>query len=368
MRVLYVIPRISIGGIQKLVIQWASALSLKGIHCDILALSDKIEDIQLENANIGLYAIDIRLINPISASEKLNDFFEGQETYDAVHANVSFLGGLVCRVAKKHNANTVTVCHAHLSNANPYSSRLSYFVNNYLHLYYKYLIMKYSDFNLACSYQSGDYLFGKNSKYVFFPNAINVENYRFSKKVRDEYRNQYNFNDKFVIINVARFSQEKNQKFLIDIFTYLFTKKSDAVLVLVGDGELYQSVYEYCNEINGINDKVFFLGNRNDIGELFSMADVFVLPSFLEGFPLTLVEAQASGLPSIVSEAVPTEAKLTNLVEFCHSSDVAENWANLIVAAKTHCERTEYAQQVKNSGFDKDDIIDKLINYYGLKM
>ena len=133
---------------------------------------------------------------------------------------------------------------------------------------------------------------------------------------------------KFVIGNIGRFSYQKNHKFLIEVFTELSKTDSNAVLVLVGTGELEFQLKALVNECE-ITDKVFFLGTREDVPSLLSMFDVLVMPSRFEGLPVTMVEAQMNSLPCIVSGSITREAQFTETVSFITGWD-KDKWVGAI--------------------------------------
>jgi glycosyltransferase involved in cell wall biosynthesis len=156
--------------------------------------------------------------------------------------------------------------------------------------------------------------------------------------------------------------KQKNHAFLLDIFFELYKTEKDAVLLLAGSGELEREIRDKAHR-QGINKSVIFLGNRSDVRDLLQAMDVFVLPSFFEGLPLTLVEAQASGLRCFTSTNVTEEAKVTDLVRYISLSKSAAFWADTISACRGY-ERQDAAILVKNNGYDIKDVAGKLTQYY----
>lgn len=219
---------------------------------------------------------------------------------------------------------------------------------------------------LACSKYAGKWLFGK--KYTqkglvtIFNNAINIERYRYSPKVRKQVRETLGLEDKFVVGHVGRFCYQKNQEFLVDIFEDLHKKENNSVLLLVGIGELFDIIKEKVHK-KGLDDVVIFLGPRSDVNELYQAMDVFVLPSYYEGLGMVAIESQAAGLPTICSSEVPREADATGYVQFLSLSNPVHIWSEKILSFKTFS-RKDTSGQLKNAGFDIKLEVKKLEDFY----
>ncbi|MCI9080700.1 MAG: glycosyltransferase family 1 protein [Lachnospiraceae bacterium] len=181
-------------------------------------------------------------------------------------------------------------------------------------IYRKYILEHATDF-LSCSQKAATWLYGPEfQEYIILKNGINLEKYRFDKEIRSKYRKELEIENKFVIGHVGRFAEVKNHKFLVDIFMEITRHNRDSILLMAGDGELFEEI-KYKAEMCGLKDKCMFLGIREDVPELLQAMDVFVLPSLFEGFPVYLVEAQASGLPCIISEEITEEVCLCEEVK-----------------------------------------------------
>ncbi len=333
-----------------MVLTWAEALQQRGVECETLAFKDGVSK-EFAERNIKTYVVGGISLNLIRAHKALTAFFMNHKDYEAVHSNVSFYSGLVSQCVKEViGGHCVTVSHAHLNGANQYSSILSKMVNETVKAHLKKKIIKYSDVNLSCSYASGNFLFGKDN-FTFFPNAVDVNRFSFSQEVRDAYRTQYQVDDKFCILHAGRFSKEKNHLFLIEVFKRVSAKMPNAELFLLGVGELLDDVKAAVYGTN-IQEKVHFMGFRTDTENFYNAADVFVLPSLIEGFPVSIVEAQATGLRVVASTASPKETTITNLVTFLTLDDSIDVWANAVIGeGHNDLNRTYYNEQVVNAGF-----------------
>lgn len=206
----------------------------------------------------------------------------------------------------------------------------------------------------ACSRYAGEWLFGKkmveSGKVKIFNNAIDVNKYKFNSKVREEVRRELALDDKYVVGHVGRFVYQKNHEFLIDVFESVHQKNKNALLLLVGIGELQDRIKEKVKTL-GLTDSVQFLGARNDVYRLYQAMDVFVLPSHYEGLPVVGVEAQAAGLPCIFSDQMTRETIVLDDAKMVSLTDDLSIWSNAILQAKTS-NRSAGCKKIAEAGYD----------------
>lgn len=218
----------------------------------------------------------------------------------------------------------------------------------------------------ACSVYAGEWLFGKNTmkkgKVQVFNNAIDVGKFAFKPDVRQEVRKELRIEDKTVIGHVGRFCYQKNHDFLIDIFNEVSKLNDDAVLILVGIGELTDDIKNKVHKL-GLNKKVQFLGVRKDIDRIYQAMDVFVLPSRYEGLPVVGVEAQASGTPCVFSDAMTAETKMTNHTVMLSLDETAKSWAEKVLEL-TRFSKKDNTKEIQRAGFDIACEGEKLERYY----
>ena len=162
--------------------------------------------------------------------------------------------------------------------------------------------------------------------------------------------------------HVGRFLKVKNHDFLIDIFVYIKKIKPNAILMLVGQGEKQEEIKQKVKK-HGIENSVLFLGSRSNVNQLMQAMDVFVLPSLYEGIPLVGIEAQATGLPCVFSQGVPSEVALTKDCTFLNLTDSVEYWAEQI-SKITVKNRQDGAIAVREKGYDIFSASIKLQNQY----
>lgn len=187
---------------------------------------------------------------------------------------------------------------------------------------------------MACTEHAGRWMFGNkeydNGNVYLLNNAIDLEKFKFDEKLRKKIRKELMIdNDTIVIGHIGRFVAQKNHTFLIDVFNEYHRENKNSVLMLIGQGPLMEDTKNKVRKLN-LDDSVKFLGQRSDANELYQAMDLFLFPSLYEGLGMVVVEAQASGLPCIVSTEVPEIAKVSKKITFINLDDNVEKWAETI--------------------------------------
>ena len=181
-------------------------------------------------------------------------------------------------------------------------------------------------------------------------NAIDAKKFIYNEEVRKQKRAELGVEDKFVIGHVGRFNLQKNHEFLVKRFADFAKTNEDAVLVLIGNGELQEKIKEMAKEY-GIETKVKFLGLREDIPQLLQAMDLFLFPSLFEGLPVTLVEAQAAGLPCVISDMITDEIMITDQISKVSLSGNTSLWNQEIVKYR-YSKRKNTMEAIIEHGFD----------------
>lgn len=262
-----------------------------------------------------------------------------KEKYSIVHANLNTLSVFSLCAAWAAGV-PVRIAHSHSTAGKGETKKniLKYILRPFA----KIFATDYA----ACSEYAGRWLFGRKAmeqgKVTIFNNAIDLDKFKFDPVVRDEVRKELGLEGKFVIGHVGRFCYQKNHEFLIDVFQEVCKQEPNAVLLLVGDGEDRARIEEKARKLSG---EVVFLGNRTDVHRLYQAMDVFVLPSRYEGLPVVGVEAQAAGLPCVISDAVTREVDIGAEMSFL-PIDEPVKWAERVreIAADSTCVGREKVQ------------------------
>lgn len=248
--------------------------------------------------------------------------------YDAVHLNGnSFTEIYPLKVAKKYGV-PVRIAHCH----NMSTSGLH---NKIFHRANRAVIHNRANRFLACSEGAKTYGFKGTPAYekaLVVPNGIDLDRFRFNPSVRERKRKELGLGKELLIGNVAGFREAKNHRFMIEVMKEVVKFHPDSKLILIGNGPLESQIKDFAKE-SGLSDKVIFMGNRNDVNELMQAMDVFLFPSFYEGFGIVLVEAQAAGLPVIASDSVPPDSGVTPLISFLSLHKSADEWAKAVVSS-----------------------------------
>lgn len=264
----------------------------------------------------------------------------GSSSLLAIELLAGKLGGVKIRIAHSHN----TRCKHEL-------------LNRVL----KPIFMRLTTVRLACGIEAGKWLYGEKNFFVI-NNGIEAKKYKFDIKKRNNIRTELELNDKLVIGHIGTFNEQKNHKFLIDIFREILKKVPNSHLLLIGEGDKYLEVKEQVKN-EGMEKNITFLGVRTDVEDLLQGMDIMVLPSLYEGFPVIALEAQASGLRIILSDNITNKVKITDLVEFESLNKSYEKWIQKILATNIK-DRNDYYKLVISSGYDVSDNVKELVNIY----
>lgn len=287
-------------------------------------------------------------------------FKEHKNEYDIAHINATSEGtGLISFFAKKFGKVKKVVFHSHMGGIDRNKSLIDRFGT--------ILMRKYSDIFATCSNEASLFMYGK--KFVERNNVIKLNNsvdttiFNFYSNKREQLRKELNISkDDFVVLHVGRFAKQKNHELLIDIFNEVLNKNSNSVLLLIGDGELLDTCKTKVQNLN-LTDKVKFLGLKNNVYDYMQAADCFVMPSIHEGLPIVAVEAQATGLPCVLSANISKETKLNNNVYFVGIEQTITLWADKILETKNQ-ERTSGETALREHKFDHQSAIKEIENLY----
>ena len=201
----------------------------------------------------------------------------------------------------------------------------------------------------ACGEEAGKWMF-ETDNFEVINNAIDTDLYTYNKEKADKVKKEFDIENKFVVGHVGRFSYPKNHKFIIDVFNEVQKVREDSVLMLVGDGDLRSQIEQKVRDLR-LSEKVIFTGVRSDVNDLMQGMDVFLFPSLYEGLPVTMVEAQASGLKCIISDKVTLECKMTENVVVIKLEESPQQWAKEVLKYEKY-ERQNTKEEIVKANFD----------------
>lgn len=287
-----------------------------------------------------------------------------QERYHVVHLNLFQGLSLAYAETARRAGVPVRIAHSHNTALRKSATKP---LKQTIHNAAKYIFAEASTDFWACSANAAEFLFSagtlKKRGYRFIPNGIETERFRFDPGVRDQVRVELGLEDKFVIGNVGRLCFQKNQDFLLDIFAQVRSQRPNSCLLLVGEGDLLDSLKEKAQRI-GITDSVNFYGSAPHVEQLLWAMDVFVLSSRFEGLPLTAIEAQVAGLPCFFSDAITQECSITDSSVFLPLMAGKEAWADAILACNTEGECRLSAGNPGEEMFSVDSVAEKIQGMY----
>lgn len=266
------------------------------------------------------------------------------------------LGFMDLRIAHKAGAE---ICAVRSSNSSDGGSLKSKVANRLGRILYgKYVNVKIAPSDLAAVYTFGKKTYESGAVNILH-NAIDIDQYGFNADMRCHIRSEFGLSDDTTIIgHVGRFMTQKNHAFLLEFFSEYLKTNEKSTLMLVGDGELESAIKQKASEL-GISDKIIFTGVRSDVPALLSAMDMFVFPSLYEGMPNTVIEAQATGLPCIISDTITREADITGLVHYLPLGD-ADTWASYM-AHLSRVTRKTPIQKFKENCYDIETVADQFV-------
>ena len=358
-RVLHVIGNMDQGGIESLLMSLYRNIDRKIIQFDFLTHTKRKGFFDNEIKALGGRVYEV--ISPFSIKgiffyqSQLRNFFKKKPHFNIVHSHMNTFSGIILIAAKAMGIET-RIAHSHTTVA---ANKLKTPMWKLSKLFGQKAITH----RFTCSKEAAVWSFGKYADTArLFKNAIDVSMYNFNQSFRNDIRDNLNLKNKFVIGHVGRFNEIKNHPFLIDVFANYLKINKDSVLILIGDGPLKQSIKLKVNKLK-IENSVIFLGNRNDVNILLCAMDIFVFPSINEGLGIVAIEAQASGLPCLVSSALPKEVKITENLEYASLKDGPEHWANRINKLKGN-DRINTYKSIVDNGYDIIECSEWLTGFY----
>lgn len=366
-RVLYFVDNLEQGGIQQLILEIAKHINRDKVEIEILAFDDgkkyPIEE-TLKDMNYKIYKINgwiYKLSDYIKQAKELDKFFNKHNDYKIVHLHSSSKNYQVLKYAKKYNI-PIRIAHAH---------NIGFQTNNKLKIFFgnilkKRLVKNTTNF-FACSKDAGLWLYGKKiidrNELVIIPNAIDIDKFKFDTEKRRIMRKKLGIRDNEILIgHVGRFVKQKNHEFLIDIFNELYKDNSRYKLILIGTGELEDTIKNKVKKL-GLVSSVIFTGYQENINDYMQAMDLFLFPSLYEGLSVVLVEAQANGLCCLTSkDRVNKETDISGNLIYVSLEDGILKWKNIILQKKI--ERNNVVDKIKSKGFFIEDLVDRLEKVY----
>lgn len=357
-RILHVIRLMNHGGVESMIMNLYRNIDRTKVQFDFVQNSNEPALYDDEIFALGgkiYHCPHYNGKNHFAYTKWWHEFFKGHSgEYAVVHGHLGSTAAIYLSIAKKYGC--FAVAHSH-NTGGSISFR-----------FYSYPTRFVADHFFACSQDAarsryGEKIAGDDDRFTMLHNAIEISKFRYCKTRRQEMRNILGIPENCLVIgHTGRFREQKNHLFLIDIFEKIYRIHSDAVLLLVGDGETRPQIEKaICGK--GLQNSVILAGAQNNVNDYYQAMDAFVMPSFFEGLGIVLIEAQTSGLPCFVSTGVPAEAALTDLVQFRSLEDSAQVWAEWILSGY-RIPRRDMTKAIQEAGYDIATTAKWLENYY----
>ena len=362
-RVLHYIGSLQIGGSQALVMEWYRKIDRTKMQFDFVTFPEERKGSYDEVERMGGRVFVCPRYSGFNHFEFVkwwSDFLEEHPEYRIVHGHIYSCASIYMPVVKKHGR--IAIAHSHsTSNGKGFAS----VVKAVLQLPIRHI----ANYMFSCSDLAGIWLYGKKAvkkpNYRMIPNCVDCRRFAFSEEIREDVRKELGIGEKaFVVGHVGRFHESKNHEFLVRVFVEILKQRPDAMLLLVGDGDLLEPTKTLCGEL-GITDHVIFTGAQLEPDRYYQAMDLFLFPSVWEGLPVSVVEAQANGLPCLLSDTITKDVWLTDLVTYETLEKDAKHWAGEAVkfAGKTR-EPIGGNELEKLKGFDSNQVVADLQEFY----
>lgn len=360
-RVLHILHSMNRGGAEAMLMNYYRNIDREKVQFDFLLTEQNHCQYEDEIVSLGGRVFRVPLLtfaNPLPYIRGVKSFLKGHPEYKIIHSHTSSKSAIPLWVAKRCGV-PVRVCHSH---NNMSESGMLGLVRDML----KYPLRKVATHFFSCGNEASIWLYGeaiaKSGIVQVLKNAINVDQFAFNADIRKEIRQCYNIsNDTIVLGMVARFSHQKNHLFALEVLRSLIDLHQDVKLMLVGDGEL-RTVIEGKSKQLGVSDHLIMVGIVPDVCKYLQAMDVVLMPSFSEGLPVSIVEAQASGVKCILSTGVPNEVDVTGNAKSL-PLDV-NSWAKCICSMPRGWRDLEAKSKVARAGYDIRVAAKELENWY----
>ncbi len=359
-RVLQVVVSMDVGGIETMLMNYYRNIDRSKVQFDFMLHCKHKSFFEDEIEALGGRIYHVPSYHPnehIAYKKALKNFFNEHTEYKVVHSHIKFYGLYVLKAAKKAGV-PMRIAHSHISTSFYKFDRTlifrlytrTRFQSQYTHVY-------------ACSPEAAEYM-APRKPYTLMNNAIDSAAFVYSPQKRKEARTEFGIAESTLLLgHIGRFSDQKNHSFLLNVFNELLKINKDSKLMLVGTGNLLDDIKAQAKELC-IEDKVIFTGIRKDTDKLLAGMDVFVFPSKYEGFPVTLVEAQASDLPCVISDTFSKTTVISNKVHIISLKDTYRSWSQSILNCKYCKARKDNSELITNAGLDIKANVKKLQNVY----
>lgn len=356
-RVLCIVDSMTTGGAETFLMKLYRKLDKTQYQMDFIASAEGHYDAEIRNMGGKVYYIPMRTQHLWKAMTGIRKIVATGEYHSVLKLGSTPIMALDLLAAKLGGAKKICVrsCNAFAREG---------WIYRIANVILRPMLYSLSDVKIAPSDLAARYTFGDKNyeagRVNILHNGVDLGQFHYDPAGADAVRREFGIeNDALLVGHVGRFSEQKNHDYLLQIFCRIVEKNSDAKLLLVGQGKLESQIRERIKDL-GIDSSVIFAGVRTDIPQLLSAMDVFVFPSFHEGMPNTVIEAQATGLPCVIADTITREANITGLVQYLSLDTPPEQWAEQALAAVT-CSRKDTISDFIDNQYDIQSVADQFV-------
>lgn len=379
-RVLHVLGNTNLGGAESRIMDLYRHTDRNRVQFDFLVHSGEEGFFEKEIRELGgrIFRVPrFRIYNYFSYRKALKEFFQKHHEFALVQGHMTSTAAIYLPIAKKAGVKK-TAAHAR-------SAGVDKGLKGTMTRFFRRNLADKADYLFTCSELAGISVYGEKAvregKTIFIPNAIDCAGFTFDPEKRKKMREELGLTDALIIGHVGRFHYAKNHEYLLRVFAELCRMSAGAGgstaetgadqkyhLILLGEGPLMEDTRKLAEEL-GVADRVHFLGNHKNIADYYQAMDYFVYPSRYEGMPGTIVEAQASGLPCLMSDTICREVIATELVETMSIEEEPKAWAEVLqqridALVSKQENREKYAAKMAAAGFDVQAQAERMMRFY----
>lgn len=327
-RVLHAVVNMNRGGAETLIMNLYRSINRKEVQFDFLTSFEGSFDEEIRQLGGEIFRIPSIREGHAKYLNSLDQFFSVHR-YGILHAHMDKLSGNVLERAKLAGV-PVRIAHSHntMSEGSPVAKLYKWNIGK--------KIKEASTHQIACSKEAGDWLFPENPSYILLTNSIQSKDFQFDRMQRRRIRTVLGLNEPHTLYgHVGRLQHQKNHKYLIKRFAEVYRRNKKARLILIGDGPLKEELQLQTENLR-IDKVVIFAGIRNDIPAFLHAMDVFCMPSLHEGMPVSVIEAQAAGLPCLLTDTITQDVDIkAGLCKFISLKNPAD-WENEMLRTRSN--------------------------------
>ncbi|MBP3474711.1 MAG: glycosyltransferase [Lachnospiraceae bacterium] len=355
------------GGVEKVFENYFSNMDRNKFELHIVTHMDPYIPRQKYFESMGFIVHQLSPVHVIRINKQnIKEYENLFKTYkfDIVHNNFPEKI-LPLYMAKKHGV-PIRILHSHCD-YNIMADKCNPIIRPIYRKILRYNAQKLATHCIGCGKQAGESAFGKkimdNPKNFVLHNAINTDSFHYDMGIRTTVRKQLGISDEYLVGHVGRYEgNQKNQSFVIDIFSKLLEKEPKSRLLMIGEGPLKEKIIEKANRLC-ILDKIIFTGSVSNVADYLQAMDCFVFPSLYEGFSVVTVEVQCTGLKGAISDSLDPEMNTFNQFGVFSLNQEPEIWADYLLGIKNY-ERSDKAEELIEAGYDIRYESKKLKNFY----